>query len=100
MVAMWAEKERRNLGRFVLGTLLTYRLHAAGLPVPEPISLTRNVLVMEFLGDNGWPAPRLKYVALTNKSYERLYRRLVLMLRTMYQECRLVHGDLSEYNLL
>ncbi|KAK8804995.1 atypical RIO protein kinase [Blastocystis sp. subtype 4] len=90
MVAMWAEKERRNLGR----------LHAAGLPVPEPISLTRNVLVMEFLGENGWPAPRLKDVALTKKSYERIYRRLVLILRTMYQECRLVHGDLSEYNLL
>lgn len=75
-------------------------MHTAGLPVPEVTSLTRNVLVMDFLGDNGWPAPRLKDVALTKKSYNRIYRRLILLLRSMYQDCRLVHGDLSEYNLL
>ena len=68
--------------------------------MPEAVSLTRNVLVMDFLGDNGWPAPRLKDVALTKKSYNRIYHRLILLLRSMYQDCRLVHGDLSEYNLL
>ena len=55
---------------------------------------------MEFLGQNGWPAPRLKDVELTKKSYNRIYLRLVHLLRDMYQKCRLVHGDLSEYNLL
>ena len=55
---------------------------------------------MEFLGENGWPAPRLKDVELTKKSYHRIYHRLIRLLRDMYQKCRLVHGDLSEYNLL
>ena len=77
-----------------------HSLYAAGLPVPQTYSLTRNVLVMEFLGENGWPAPRLKDVELTKKSYDRVYKRLILILREMYQKCRLVHGDLSEYNLL
>lgn len=79
---------------------LMHSLYAAGLPVPQTYSLTRNVLVMEFLGENGWPAPRLKDVELTKKSYDRVYKRLILILREMYQKCRLVHGDLSEYNLL
>lgn len=79
---------------------MTRSLCAAGLPVPQTYSLTRNVLIMEFLGENGWPAPRLKDVELTKKSYERVYKRLILILRDMYQKCRLVHGDLSEYNLL
>ena len=55
---------------------------------------------MEFLGQNGWPAPRLKDVELTKKSYNRIYLRLVHLLRDMYQKCRLVHGDLSEYNIM
>lgn len=89
-----------QFGKVELSIPFFRRLRAAGLPVPETYGLTRNVLVMEFLGKNGWPAPRLKDVSLTKKSYNRLYRRLVLLLRSMYQDCRLVHGDLSEYNLL
>lgn len=80
--------------------LIHSRLATAGFPVPQVFSLTRNVLVMEFLGENGWPAPRLKDVELTKKSYIRIYHRLIRLLRDMYQKCRLVHGDLSEYNLL
>jgi RIO1 family len=34
------------------------RLHAAGIPSPCPVMVKSNVLVMEFLGENGWPAPR------------------------------------------
>ena len=62
--------------------------------------LSGNVLLMEFVGENGWPAPRLKDVELSKKSYERVYLDRVRTLREMYQRCRLVHGDLSEYNLL
>jgi RIO kinase 1 len=53
MVKVWAEKEFRNLRR----------IHAAGIPCPEPIYLKAHVLVMSFLGNNkGWPAPRLRDV--------------------------------------
>jgi RIO kinase 1 len=50
MVRTWAEKELRNL----------LRLEAAGLPCPKPILLRSHVLLMTFIGDAGWPAPRLK----------------------------------------
>lgn len=93
------KKEEIWVGKF-LPCHFIISLAAAGFPVPQVVSLTRNVLVMEFLGENGWPAPRLKDVELTKKSYHRIYHRLIRLLRDMYQKCRLVHGDLSEYNLL
>ena len=46
----WAEKEMRNL----------VRMHSVQLPVPEPILLRGHVLVMEFIGREGWAAPKLK----------------------------------------
>jgi len=92
MVKLWAEKEMRNLKR----------LHAAGFPVPLPVLLRNHVLVMEFFGRDGWPAPRLKDAA-ASMSLGRLaecYMELVDIMRGMYTVCRLVHADLSEYNLL
>ncbi|MCJ1440119.1 MAG: protein kinase rio1 [Stictis urceolatum] len=95
MVKVWAEKEMRNLRR----------IYAAGIPCPEPIHLRLHVLVMGFLGDGkGAPAPRLKDVLLEGDDIETRWRSLYLQLlsymRIMYQTCRLVHADLSEYNVL
>jgi RIO kinase 1 len=52
MVRTWAEKEMRNLKR----------LAAAGIPCPLPRLLKQHVLIMDFLGNDGWCAPRLKEV--------------------------------------
>ncbi|XP_077494501.1 RIO kinase 1 [Amblyomma americanum] len=90
MVRTWAEKEMRNLSR----------IHAAGLPCPRPIVLRSHVLVMEFVGKDGWPAPKLKDVPLGGSKARELYRDCVVMMRRLYRDCRLVHADLSEYNLL
>ena len=95
MVKVWAEKEMRNLKR----------IHAAGIPCPEPIYLRLHVLVMGFLGDKkGIPAPRLKDVELIGSDVEvrwkLLYLQLLGYMRILYQTCRLVHADLSEYNIL
>ena len=90
MVAMWAEKELRNL----------IRLQTGGLPVPTPIALRGNVLVMEFLGVNGWPSPLLKEVSLSDSRWRELYTDMVRNMRILYQKCKLVHADLSEYNLI
>lgn len=46
------------------------------------------------------PAPRLKDAELTSSQYSSVYDQVVRTMRTMYQECRLVHADLSEYNIL
>lgn len=55
---------------------------------------------MEFLGKDGWPSPRLKDAQLSEKRLRQAYVQTILILRHMYQRCRLVHGDYSEYNLL
>lgn len=98
MVKLWAEKEFRNLRR----------LHAAGIACPEPIQLKLHVLVMEFLGDRrGYAYPRLRDAAIASPTDEEgediwrsLYVQLLGIMRRMYQVCRLVHADLSEYNIL
>lgn len=95
MVKVWAEKEMRNLRR----------IHSAGIPSPEPVFLRLHVLVMSFLGNSkGTPAPRLKDVVLRvpdpESRWRELYMELVGYMRAMYHACRLVHADLSEYNVL
>ncbi|KAL9665036.1 hypothetical protein QQ045_020445 [Rhodiola kirilowii] len=90
MVKVWAEKERRNL----------MRLKAAGIRCPTPLHLKLHVLVMEFIGKNGWAAPRLKEVSLTVDKLCECYMEVVIAMRTLYQKCKLVHGDLSEFNML
>ena len=95
MVKVWAEKEMRNLKR----------IYASGIPCPEPVQLRLHVLVMGFLGDKkGVPAPRLKDVELVGSDIETrwklLYLQILGYMRILYQTCRLVHADLSEYNIL
>ncbi|KAG2189824.1 hypothetical protein INT46_006024 [Mucor plumbeus] len=91
MVKVWAEKEMRNLRR----------IQQAGIPSPNALVLRMHVLVMEFLGDkNGWAYPRLKDAQIENSRFPALYYQLVKNVRTMYQVCKLVHADLSEYNIL
>ncbi|KAG7387920.1 Serine/threonine-protein kinase RIO1 [Phytophthora boehmeriae] len=90
MVKLWAEKEMRNLRR----------LRDAGIYCPAPILLRSHVLLMDFIGRDGWAAPRLKDAKISDSRYRECYLYCVKMMRTMYQKCRLVHGDLSEYNIL
>lgn len=95
MVKLWAEKEFRNLKRLFL----------AKIPCPEPVYLRSHVLVMEFLGDDqGRAAPRLRDVEFQGDEAEEQWRILYLqtfgLIRRMYQTCKLVHADLSEYNVL
>lgn len=95
MVKLWAEKEYRNLRR----------IYNAGIPCPEPISLKLHVLVMGFLGDKkGWAYPKLRDAVIqgedADERWRSLYAQLAAAMRKMYQVCRLVHADLSEYNIL
>ncbi|ORY43755.1 RIO1-domain-containing protein [Rhizoclosmatium globosum] len=79
MVKMWAEKEMRNLKRLVV----------AGIPCPEPYSC------------ECMASPRLKDAVINDPmNYKNLYLHLVKMVWKMYHKCKLVHADLSEYNIL
>lgn len=90
MVQTWAEKEMRNL----------VRMHSNGLNVPEPILLRLHVLLMKFIGKDGWPAPKLKDIELSESKARQLYRDVVVIMWKMYNKCKLVHADLSEFNML
>ncbi|KAM4027742.1 serine/threonine-protein kinase RIO1 [Anomaloglossus baeobatrachus] len=90
MVKTWAEKEMRNL----------IRLNTAGIPCPEPVMLRSHVLVMGFIGKNDTPAPLLKNVQLSDSKAREIYLDIMHYMRDMYQDARLVHADLSEFNIL
>ncbi|XP_039683910.1 serine/threonine-protein kinase rio1 [Medicago truncatula] len=90
MVKTWAEKERSNLSR----------LKAEGIRCPKPYLLKQHILVMEFIGKDGCAAPRLKDADLSLDRLREGYVEMIVAMRTLYQKCRLVHGDLSEYNIL
>jgi len=77
-----------------------YTLSAAGVRVPQPMAFVDGVLLMELITDAaGQVAPRLDGLALdaaTAREYhERLIGEVVRML-----SAGLIHGDLSEYNIL
>lgn len=46
------------------------------------------------------PAPLLKNTALSESKARELYLQVIQNMRKMYQEARLVHADLSEFNML
>ena len=83
----WAQKEYQNL----------VRMQDAGVRVPTPVRVEANVLVMEYIGDETMPAPLLRNVALEDP--RAVLNELVVNLRAM-RKAKLVHADLSEYNLL
>jgi len=88
IIFLWAKKEFKNLKQ-------AYR---AGLSVPQPIYVKNNVLIMEYIGDGPTPAPILKKVkSLENP--EKLFDELHQFIKVLYK-AKLVHGDLSEFNIL
>lgn len=71
-----------------------------GIPCPEAISLKKHCLLMTFIGENRVAAPCLRNVELTLEEWRTAYAQVCTALCDMYQRAGLVHGDLSEYNLL
>jgi len=73
-------------------------MRKSGLRVPEPLYNLKNVLVMEFIGDDESPSPRLKDVKVEDPMS--VFEELLEMAAVIWQTCDLVHADLSEYNIL
>ncbi len=87
-IELWAKKEFKNLKR----------MKENGIPAPEPIYVERNILLMEFLGDKNAVLPTLR--ECTIKKPIKLYKQIIESIKQMYIKCKLIHADLSEYNIL
>lgn len=77
-----------------------YLLRDAGVRVPEPYGYYHGVLVMELVTDaDGFSAPRLGEVELTPEQAREFHAVLIRQVVRMLC-CGLIHGDLSQYNVL
>ncbi len=87
IVKLWTKKEFRNLEDFT----------KAKIRVPLPIGTSRNCLLMELIGKNGEAAPRAKEKPFIDMqaAYEKMCEYMAKMINA-----KLVHSDLSEYNIL
>jgi RIO kinase 1 len=87
LISIWAKKEFKNL----------QTAYKSGVSVPLPHYVRRNVLVMEFIGDeDGNPCSNLlNSDSVTSEDYEEVMEQT----SKLYQKAQLVHADLSEYNI-
>ena len=88
LIMAWAQKEYKNL----------FRMEKAKVRVPKPIYVLNNVLVMELIGVGEDAAPMLKDTKIRKK--RALFDLLIEYTKILYNDANLVHGDLSEYNIL
>jgi RIO kinase 1 len=79
---------------------MIHRLHAAGVRVPVPQAFIDGVLIMELITDaDGNPAPRLADLVFDPRGAQAMYERLLREVVRMV--CAgVVHGDLSDFNVL
>lgn len=89
IINTWVTKEYKNLKR----------LYDAGVNVPKPYTCLNNVLLLEFIGDKkGNPHQPVKNQKPKNPT--EFFNKLINELKTHVNEAKLVHGDLSNYNIL
>ena len=89
VIFLWASKEFKNLKR----------AYKVGLSVPNPIYVRDNILIMDYIGFESIPAPILKDIK-SPKEPVKLMNEILVFIKELYQKAKLVHGDLSEFNIL
>ncbi len=90
IIYTWAKKEHLNLET----------MHENGLKVPKPGALFKNVLLMEYISYGGKPAPQIKFLDADLDEWEEMWVIVKDFVRKLFTDCKLVHADLSEYNIL
>lgn len=86
---LWVGEEYRQL----------HALYKAGVSVPKPVAQAGNVILMEFIGDEEGPAPRLSEARLSGAEAERALEQAVHNLGLILANGK-IHGDYSTFNLL
>jgi RIO kinase 1 len=85
-IYLWVQKEFKNL----------QLVESVGIRVPRPLAFYRNIIVMEYIGTPPRPAPTFAEVEVDEEDF----RWTFLAIEKLYKSARLVHADLSEYNVL
>ena len=88
-IYLWARREFKNLEA----------AYDAGVPVPKPYFVRRNVLGMAFIGEDGKRYPLLNEITLETETYAKIYSQVIDAVKKLYRGANLIHGDLSEYNI-
>ncbi|MFX1409661.1 MAG: serine protein kinase RIO [Promethearchaeota archaeon] len=89
VIFLWASKEFKNLKR----------AYKVGLNVPKPIFIKNNILLMDYIGFESIPAPLLKDIKRPMNP-DIILDEILDFIKKLYQKAKLVHGDLSEFNIL
>ncbi len=85
LVELWAQKEFVNLKQ----------CFDSKIPCVKPITVIKNVLVMDFMGENGIPEPLLIETEIDYNDYESA----ISIVDDLYNKANIVHADFSEYNI-
>lgn len=83
----WVQREYRNL----------MKAREANVNVPTPLAFSNNVLVLEFIGDDGMIAPKLKDEIPKNP--KKFFDSVINNMKKLYKS-GFVHADLSAFNIL
>ena len=84
-IYLWTRKEFKNLQMAASG----------GVRVPNPIAFHKNILVMEYIGKPPDPAPTFAETEVDETDYEWTFKTIA----TLRNKARLIHADLSEFNV-
>jgi RIO kinase 1 len=84
-IYLWVRKEFRNL----------QLADSVGVRVPKPLAFYRNVLVMEYVGEPPNPAPTFAETEVDGDDYQWTFEAV----EKLYKKAKLVHADLSEFNI-
>jgi len=74
-------------------------LYEAGASVPQPLARGDNAILMTYIGDADFPAPMLNSIELELDEARRLFEIVLENIEIMLGN-RIIHGDLSAYNIL
>lgn len=87
IIFSWVQREYRNL----------LKAREANVNVPIPLTFSNNVLVLEFIGDDGFIAPKLK--DKKPKNPKDFFDKVIANMKNLHK-AGFVHADLSPFNIL
>lgn len=101
-----AIQKKNKYGRKIIEssrTALEYKmlekLYEQGAFVPQVFAYTSNSILMEYLGNENYPAPKIKDVELSQTQMKDAHEKIMENINIFYKN-GFVHGDLSEFNIL